>query len=52
MRQLLLISAVLLALFHIGAGTALTYKLAANEQTCFYAMVDKKALKVAFYFAV
>ncbi|RPB26954.1 endosomal cargo receptor [Terfezia boudieri ATCC MYA-4762] len=52
MRQLLFISAALLALFNIVAGTALTYKLAANERTCFYAQVDKKALKVAFYFAV
>lgn len=52
MRQLYLISALLLALFDLVAGTALTYKLPANERICFYAQVDKKELKVAFYFAV
>jgi len=52
MRQLYLISAGLLALFNLAAGTALTYKLAPNERTCFYAQTDKTALKIAFYFAV
>ncbi|KAF8460667.1 emp24/gp25L/p24 family/GOLD-domain-containing protein [Kalaharituber pfeilii] len=52
MRQLLLICATLLALFNLVTATALTYKLSANEKSCFYAQVDKKGLKVAFYFAV
>jgi len=34
------------------SATALTYKLAANEKTCFFADVANKNAKVAFYFAV
>jgi len=34
------------------SATALTYKLAANEKHCFYTSIEKKAIKVAFYFAV
>ncbi|KHJ34426.1 putative endosomal cargo receptor [Erysiphe necator] len=33
-------------------ATALTYKIAANENACFYATVKNKGAKVAFYFAV
>ena len=34
------------------SATALTYKLAAHEKACFYANVEEKGAKVAFYFAV
>jgi hypothetical protein len=34
------------------SATALTYKLTANEQACFYATTKNKAEKIAFYFAV
>lgn len=34
------------------SATALTYNLAANENTCFFAEVKEKEAKVAFYFAV
>ena len=36
----------------LAFATALTYRLAPNEKECFYAHVDKKDAKVAFYFAV
>lgn len=34
------------------SATALTYKLEAHEKACFYADVQQKDVKVAFYFAV
>jgi hypothetical protein len=34
------------------AATALTYKLDANEQACFYAETKKDNEKISFYFAV
>jgi ubiquitin carboxyl-terminal hydrolase 7 len=34
------------------SATALTYKLAAHEKACFYADVQDKGAKIAFYFAV
>ena len=52
MRLLLAITAVLFACFNAVSGTALTYKLGANDKICFYANVVHKGLKVAFYFAV
>jgi hypothetical protein len=43
----------LLALAVSGVyGTALTYKLAANEKACFFTNVQRQGAKVAFYFAV
>ena len=35
-----------------ASATSLTYKLHANENQCFYIQNEKKASKVAFYFAV
>ena len=56
MRLLFLLGAAVLAslcLFVPTANaTALTYKLHANENQCFYIHNEKKASKVAFYFAV
>ncbi|RYO93582.1 hypothetical protein DL766_010506 [Monosporascus sp. MC13-8B] len=34
------------------SATALTYKISANEKACFYTTAEKKAAKIAFYFAV
>ncbi|EXJ93452.1 hypothetical protein A1O1_01844 [Capronia coronata CBS 617.96] len=43
----------LLALAISGVySTALTYKLGANEKTCFFTFVGRQNAKVAFYFAV
>jgi hypothetical protein len=43
----------LLALAVSGAyGTALTYKLGANEKACFFTFVERANAKVAYYFAV
>ncbi|ORY19214.1 emp24/gp25L/p24 family/GOLD-domain-containing protein [Clohesyomyces aquaticus] len=36
----------------IVSGTALTYKLDANEKACFFSYVENRGTKVAFYFAV
>jgi hypothetical protein len=45
--------ACLLALYTIGvSATALTYKMQPNEKSCFFAWVDQKSAKIAFYFAV
>src|ERR1700743_2889074 len=33
-------------------GTALTYKVAANEKACFFTDVQRQGAKIAFYFAV
>ncbi|KAI9834558.1 MAG: hypothetical protein M1819_002934 [Sarea resinae] len=51
--RLLLPAYGLLAYFASAAtATALTYKLTPNEKACFFASVDQKGAKVAFYFAV
>ena len=43
-----------LTLFLLGrvSATALTYKLAPNEKTCFFSFAEQKGQKLAFYFAV
>ncbi|EON63014.1 hypothetical protein W97_02240 [Coniosporium apollinis CBS 100218] len=51
MRVLQLLSS-LLAYLTLASATALTYKLAANEKSCFFTNVQQKGAKVAFYFAV
>lgn len=48
MRSLLVIASLLAAVY----ATALTYRLEAHEKACFFAQVDNKGTKVAFYFAV
>ncbi|KAL2152440.1 hypothetical protein VTH82DRAFT_5624 [Thermothelomyces myriococcoides] len=51
--QLPLFSCGLLALLATqAAATALTYKIGANEEACFYAATQKQDEKIAFYFAV
>jgi len=52
MQTIILLSS-LLALFTSAVhGTALTYKLGANEKSCFFTYVEQNGAKVAFYFAV
>ncbi|CAO2647440.1 Nn.00g083620.m01.CDS01 [Neocucurbitaria sp. VM-36] len=48
MRTFLVIASLLAAVY----ATALTYRLEAHEKACFFAQVDNKGTKVAFYFAV
>jgi hypothetical protein len=51
--QLPLLSYGLWALLAVQAtATALTYKLNANEEACFYTASQKQNEKIAFYFAV
>lgn len=53
MRQTLLaIASLLSCLSTLVTGTALTYKLTPNEKACFFAWVNEKGAKAAFYFAV
>ena len=52
MRFLAQLAAVASSLATLTAATALTYNLPANTKECFYAHVDNKGAKVAFYFAV
>ncbi len=35
-----------------ASATALTYKLLANEEACFYTLPERQGQKIAFYFAV
>ena len=41
-----------LLLTPLVSATALTYKLAPNEKTCFFTNVEQAGAKIAFYFAV
>jgi hypothetical protein len=52
MRSLATIASLLLAYCTAVYATALTYRLDAHEKACFFANVDHKGTKVAFYFAV
>jgi ubiquitin carboxyl-terminal hydrolase 7 len=49
-------SSILLGLLALAVssvhGTALTYKVGANEKACFFTDVQRQGAKVAFYFAV
>lgn len=47
-----LLSSLLAIYTSLVSATALTYKIAANERSCFFANVEQKGAKVAFYFAV
>lgn len=51
--QLPLFSCGLWALLAMqAAATALTYKINANEEACFYTATQNRDEKIAFYFAV
>lgn len=53
MRSALVTVATLFSLFSsLVSATALTYRLTPNEKSCFYAWVEEKGVKMAFYFAV
>lgn len=52
MHAALLLSTLVAFFAAAVSSTALTYKLAANEKSCFFAHVNQKSAKVAFYFAV
>lgn len=52
MKPTLLIFSLLACLFSEAAATALTFKLPANQKSCFYAVTKNNAEKIAFYFAV
>lgn len=52
MKPTFLIFSLLACLVSKAAATALTFKLKANEKTCFYAVTEKDVEKIAFYFAV
>ncbi|KAK6062403.1 emp24/gp25L/p24 family/GOLD [Seiridium cupressi] len=52
MKSTLMSVGLLACLISMVSATALTYRLAANEQACFYAVAPKENSKMAFYFAV
>jgi len=52
MRSILTLISALLAYTTAVYATALTYRLEAHENACFYAHVENKGTKLAFYFAV
>lgn len=52
MQAILLLSNVIALFGALTSGTALTYKLLAHERACYFADVEVKGAKVAFYFAV
>jgi|SRR5690242_1762672 len=52
MRSFATVLSLLLAYCTAVYATALTYRLEAQEKACFFANVEHKGVKVAFYFAV
>jgi hypothetical protein len=52
MRTLFTLFSALLAYATVVYATALTYRLEAHEKACFFAHVENKGTKLAFYFAV
>jgi len=52
MRTSLLSIGLLATFISYVSATALTYKLLAHENACFYAKTETKGVKIAFYFAV
>ena len=52
MQFILLLYCLLAYIWPLVSATALTYKLSPNEKACFFAFVEQKGAKLAFYFAV
>lgn len=52
MLFLLQLLALASSLISLTAATALTFNIGANSKECYYAHVNNKGAKVAFYFAV
>jgi hypothetical protein len=52
MRTILALTSLLACLISSAYATALTYRLEAHEKACYFAQVEHKGTKLAFYFAV
>lgn len=52
MHAALVLSSILACFSAAVSATALTYKLPANEKSCYFTFVQNKGAKIAFYFAV
>jgi hypothetical protein len=52
MRTILALASLLACLISTAYATALTYRLEAHEKACYFAQVEHKGTKLAFYFAV
>jgi hypothetical protein len=52
MRTILALVSLLACLVSTTLATALTYQLEAHEKACYFAQVEHKGTKLAFYFAV
>jgi hypothetical protein len=52
MRTILALVSLLACLVSTTLATALTYRLEAHEKACYFAQVEHKGTKLAFYFAV
>jgi hypothetical protein len=52
MRTILALTTLFACLISSVYATALTYRLEAHEKACFFAQVEHKGTKLAFYFAV
>jgi emp24/gp25L/p24 family/GOLD len=52
MRSLLPLLLSALSILSLTSATALTYRLAGNEKSCFFTETHRRDAKVAFYFAV
>jgi hypothetical protein len=52
MRTILGLISLLACLISTAYATALTYRLEAHEKACYFAQVEHKGTKLAFYFAV
>jgi hypothetical protein len=52
MRTILALVSLLACLVSTTIATALTYRLEAHEKACYFAQVEHKGTKLAFYFAV
>lgn len=52
MTPMFALLSVLGFLSSFASATALTYKLPPNGKECFFAFIEQKQAKVAFYFAV
>ncbi|KAH7413614.1 emp24/gp25L/p24 family/GOLD-domain-containing protein [Phaeosphaeria sp. MPI-PUGE-AT-0046c] len=52
MRTVLALFSLVACLISTAYATALTYRLEAHEKACYFAQVEHKGTKLAFYFAV
>lgn len=52
MRTILALFSLVACFISTAYATALTYRLEAHEKACYFAHVEHKGTKLAFYFAV